>query len=161
MPSIQYPLISRVRTMQSEVKKFLKQHGMDLGLMSCCVVNQACLAFDARNAVKLAASMEKLLGTWDMRQVSHLSTIFLCARPLNLPYRLGTPKCSQPAVRAISSSSWVQLLLDMGICHQSPWEHRRSARQSQTAGPLDITRKEKMDALADRGTVGAASPLAL
>lgn len=55
--------------MQTQVKKLLKQHGMDLGLMSCCVVNQACLAFDARDAAKLAASMEKLLGTWDMRQV--------------------------------------------------------------------------------------------
>eukprot|EP00892_Ulva_mutabilis_P012333 jgi/Ulvmu1/9472/UM052_0041.1 len=52
----------------SQVKKLLKQHGMDLGLVSCCVVNQACLAFDARDAVQLAASMEKLLGTWEMRQ---------------------------------------------------------------------------------------------
>lgn len=59
----------RVCATQSQVKKLLKQHGMDLGLMSCCVVNQACLAFDARDAAKLAASMEKLLGTWDMRQV--------------------------------------------------------------------------------------------
>ena len=63
--------------MQSQVKKLLKQHGMDLGLMSCCVVNQACLAFDARDAVQLAASMEKLLGTWDMRQ-ARTSTCTVC-----------------------------------------------------------------------------------
>ena len=55
-------------SMQAQVKEFLKGEGQDLATMPCCIVNQSSLAIDARDPVQLVKSMEKLVGTWTMRQ---------------------------------------------------------------------------------------------
>ena len=55
--------------MQEGVKVMLKKHGMDINLLSCCVVSQTCLALDARDPVELINSLQKLLGTWHLQQV--------------------------------------------------------------------------------------------
>lgn len=55
--------------MQEGVKCMMKKHGMDIGLLSCCVVSQTCLALDARDPLELINSLQKLLGTWHLQQV--------------------------------------------------------------------------------------------
>jgi chromosome segregation ATPase len=54
--------------MQAAMKELLKAEGLDLAVMPCCIVNQSSLTIDARNPVQLAESLEKLVGTWAMRQ---------------------------------------------------------------------------------------------
>jgi hypothetical protein len=49
---------------QAAVKELLKRHGMDLSIVSCCIVNQSCLAMDARDPHQLLATLEKLIGSW-------------------------------------------------------------------------------------------------
>jgi hypothetical protein len=58
-------------TLQAGVKALLKKEGLNLEAMSCCIVNQSSLAIDARNPNRLIESMEKLLGTWTLRQEIH------------------------------------------------------------------------------------------
>ena len=59
--------------MQEGVKCMMKKHGMDISLLSCCVVSQTCLALDAREPLELMNSLQKLLGTWHLQQV-HIRT---------------------------------------------------------------------------------------
>ena len=53
--------------MQVAVKALALECGIDLQLMPSCIVNQAALAIDARNPVKLVESIERLIGTWPLR----------------------------------------------------------------------------------------------
>jgi hypothetical protein len=53
---------------QGAVSDLLKSHGLDISVLSCCIVNQNNLAIDAREPISLVHSMEKLLGTWEIRK---------------------------------------------------------------------------------------------
>jgi hypothetical protein len=67
--------------MQEGVKELLRQHGMDLNLLPCCVVSQTCLAVDAREPLELINSLQKLLGTWRLQQVCTFSCFTSCEPP--------------------------------------------------------------------------------
>lgn len=49
------------------MEALLKAAGLDVAILSCCVVNQSSLAIDARSPVKLVERMERLVGTWQLR----------------------------------------------------------------------------------------------
>ena len=52
---------------QKDVEALLEAAGLQVALLSCCVVNQSTLAIDARSPVQLVQRMERLVGTWQLR----------------------------------------------------------------------------------------------
>jgi hypothetical protein len=61
--------------LQTDLRKSLSSHGINLDALSCCVVNQSCLAINATSAVRLLEALERLMGTWPLKaQINMIQT---------------------------------------------------------------------------------------